>query len=462
MNELIKNQLINNNEIDLKNYTLSLLDIALNKSFIYEKDIQDIQFQIMQLLSENIIFFTKENSSSVKTETAESLLSSILYCLSFYLLSLNDAQKCLDILKTKPIKEIYENGKHFIKSEVKQSKELYEAIKANMLQTDLIAYNDTIDGLNEFFYSYDVEFSAHQTPCSIDYPLCFETTYLQGIMYMQSYLKGIYLENKFCKHFSNDEINSLLANYGKLYKFDYKDMLINIFKLIINNSLFSYILGKSPLDISIPKQELEYIEKKLQGFSKSDLSSFIDRIFEGFIFGLAINDQDLIEYINSYKKMFCSELTIHIEKKTLNKFVISTILDKKATITINENKKLSDKKFKTIINKISDCKEIKEKITKIRAEINNFEDFIDVLNAGILTENENILLFEELEEIELAMLIKNITQNQPYFDISDMTIDHMHLSSAQAEWQEYFKKFLKSLNKAKLDNIEYFLENLEC
>lgn len=462
MNELIKNQLINNNEIDLKNYTLSLLDIALNKGFISEKYVQDIQFQIMQLLSENIMFFTKENSSSVKTETAESLLSSILYCLNFYLLSLNNAQKCIDILKTKPIKEIYEDGKHFIKSEVKQSKKLYEAIKENMLQTDLIAYNDTIDGLNEFFYSYDVDFSAHQTPCSIDYPLCFETTDLQGIMYMQRYLKGIYVENKFCNHFRDDEINNLLANYGKLYKFDYMDMLINIFKLVINNSLFSYILGKSPLDISIPKQELEYIEKKLQGFSKSDLSSYIDRTFDEFIFELAINDQDLIGYINKYKKMFLSELTIHIEKKTLNIFVITTILDKKAIITINESKKLSDKEFKTIINEISSCEEIKEKITKIRAELNNFEDFIDVLNAGILTENENILLFNELEEIELAMLIKNIAQNQPYFDIFDITIDHMHLSSAQVQWQECFKKFLKSLRKAKLDNIEYFFENLEC
>lgn len=462
MNEIIKSQLINNNEIDLKNYTLSLLDIAYKKGIIAEKKVQDIQLEIMQLLSENILLFTKENSSSVKTETAESLLSSILYCLNFYLLGFNDAQKCLDVLKTEHIKKIYENSTAFIKDEINASKELFKLIKANKISTELIAYNDTIDGLNEFFYSYNAEFSAHEAPCSIDYPLCFEIIDLQGVMYMKSYLKSIYLENEFCSLFNDSEINNMLTSYGNLYKFDYKDMLINIFKLVINNSLFSFILGKNPVNLSITKQELIYIDKKFQDFSQSDINDYVNEAFKELIFTLSINDRNLIEYINRYKKLFLNELTIHSEERTLSKFVITSISDIKSTIKINENKKLSDEQFKVIINEISSCKEINEKVNIITTEINNFEDFIDMLNAGFLTKDEYTSLFNELEEIESAMLLNHITQNQPYFNIFYITIDTLHLSSAQILWQTCFTEFIKSLSQAKLNNIEYFLANLEC
>ena len=63
-----------------------------------------------------------------------------------------------------------------------------------------------------------------------DYPLYNNLIgKLDGVEFIKEYLNSLYLENLFCKKFSEDKIKYLL--YG--YSHDYKELIINIFEIVL-------------------------------------------------------------------------------------------------------------------------------------------------------------------------------------------------------------------------------------
>lgn len=47
-------------------------------------------------------------------------------------------------------------------------------------------------------------------------PLAIDDIRVQGVYYVKRYLERLHLENRFCRLFGNDEILSLLRNFGRL------------------------------------------------------------------------------------------------------------------------------------------------------------------------------------------------------------------------------------------------------
>src|SRR5690606_6035417 len=131
---------------------------------------------------------TRGESTSVTTETAESLLTSIVYAADAYLSSLADPVKAMADLKTMDIREIYERGVAEVSQCFEETKRLYREITANRLEVPVDAYNLTIDeALPVFLGKYGIIFDAHNTMASIDYPLAQDDMQLQGVFYMKKY-----------------------------------------------------------------------------------------------------------------------------------------------------------------------------------------------------------------------------------------------------------------------------------
>ncbi len=225
-------------------YTFSILKEGFRIGLIDKKTISSIQNQIMNILKDLITRYTVGESSSVPITTGEKLLASICYCIDAYCESFNDIEECIDVLKTKNIRELYEKGVELVTSYVDETRILYEKIKKDKLPIDLRAYDDTIDeGLSSFFKDYGVVFNAHDTMGSIDYPLTFDDMSIRGINYIKNYLNTLEVETFFCKFFSNNDIVKTLKQYGYIYNTDYRLELINVFEVLINNSIFSVLSG---------------------------------------------------------------------------------------------------------------------------------------------------------------------------------------------------------------------------
>lgn len=203
-------------------------------TFLDTEQIAAIQAHLMQILSEEILKYNHDQSSSVPAETAQSLFESMLYCITAYLNTLPDSAAAL---KTRDLEELYLCGLNLVKQYVKDSMALLLKVKATRVQTDLIAYNSTIDdGFHEFFRSYNPRFNAQDTVTTIDYPLLKDDMSVTGILYIKNYLTELLKENEFCAKYSKNHIRSLLFTYGVKYHLDYRDLLINIPELILEHS----------------------------------------------------------------------------------------------------------------------------------------------------------------------------------------------------------------------------------
>ena len=94
---------LDNAKISKNEYTLSLIREALKCGLIDENEEAKLKTKIYDGLASVLDEFTDGKSTSVSQEKANDLLSSFLYNIDAYLISLNDPEKALSELKSKPI-----------------------------------------------------------------------------------------------------------------------------------------------------------------------------------------------------------------------------------------------------------------------------------------------------------------------------------------------------------------------
>lgn len=105
-------QKINAGNINPDAYFLSLTDNALDAGLLTDKNIEDIQYQIYDILSDNICMYTGGASSSVTSKEANELMLSVLSVLDAFCMSeAGDLTGLIKMLKEKAgIKKCYEKG----------------------------------------------------------------------------------------------------------------------------------------------------------------------------------------------------------------------------------------------------------------------------------------------------------------------------------------------------------------
>jgi hypothetical protein len=99
----------------------------------------------MAMLGEAISAYTQYESSSVRTETAQGILQSLLYSIDFYLMKLSSLEQSMEALQKINIAQIYNQGLKLIKDDLKQALQLLQEVQNTKLAVSLIAYNDTIN-----------------------------------------------------------------------------------------------------------------------------------------------------------------------------------------------------------------------------------------------------------------------------------------------------------------------------
>lgn len=197
------------------------------------EEIAALQSRLLELLGEEILYYTGGKSSSVPAETAQSLFESMLYCIKAYLGTLPDPYATL---KTVDVQQLFVQGLYLVRQYEEESRQLWEEAKKTRVDTDLMVYNHTLDDyFREFFKSYNPRFQAHIIPGMgfLDYPLYRDDTDATGILYIRSYLNELIKENKFCAQYGKNHIRALLFTHGAKHHLDYRIMLVNIMELLL-------------------------------------------------------------------------------------------------------------------------------------------------------------------------------------------------------------------------------------
>lgn len=453
-------QLINNNfepnNLSKYQYTISLINECIRCEILPKTFSYNVQIKIGEILKSLIRKYTKGESTSVTVEKAEKLIIGIWYTIDAYMNSLDNVELALKVLKEEDMSYIYEQGKIVLENDLVYTENLYEKVLKNQIYTDLIAYKDTISGIANFFKLYDLEFEPDENAADIDYPLAFDDWNVAGVYYIKNYLWNLYVENEICSKFNNNNIEKILKSYGDIYKIDYRDLLINVFEMTINNAVFSILCNNSSLEIS--KKDFEKLNNNLKNINKEEVKTLISLTINKII-----KDYDLEEYEINYLKRYednLINLTFDALKRDnlMNLIVITDKVNNNETqIIIDQENRLDDETFRQIIEEILESDSVYEKISIINNKINSIKDYIDVLKSDCIFEDEYLLLFMSLSNLELSILAKFIFYGEYRMENLDLIKTLSNKINTNYEWEELYIDYLKSLSKDRLKEIEKFI-----
>lgn len=445
-------------------YTISILNEGLRVGLLSSKEVYHTQEQLMSILRILIKRYTQGESSSVTSETAGSILASVLYAVDAYLLHLNNPEKAIDILKKDNVQNVYEQGIDLIHQCFDETRQLYKKLNHNKLDVEVEAYNLTIDeSIPVFLKKYGIIFDAHNTMASIDYPLAIDDMSIQGVYYLRQYLTHLKLETQFCYLFSKDDLQQLLVNYGRICGFDYRIELFNIFELVLNNAIFSILSGGHANQIKISINQYKQLEKLFNKLDDSQAQSIILKAVDQLQYHFNINDLKMVDYLQHCGMNLGERLRNVLKHNRLETLVIfERELESKSIITtFKASDRMSDNRFRVLVEKIMNCKNAEDKISIIRKNFHSLYDYIDMLNADCLLNDEYEVLFKSFGDIELAVLMKIVFYEELRNDSTFLSSFHMVDKDRENIWQIYFIEFIQNIDINRKNAIENYVYDID-
>jgi hypothetical protein len=423
-----------------------LLVSCYQKKLLDENVLGNMYYERMELLKVKLKYYTKDESSSVMVEAAESILQCIDYTIGIYLKTFDNIELIIEEVKHTSLSNMLKMGQDLINKKILDSKKLFKKINESRLKVNNYSYNDTLDyGILLFFKEYDDFFAAHETPGSIDYQLCIDNMNYIGIEYIYNYLETLSLENEFCNNFNISEINKLLEGYDKKCEL----LLINIFELLLINSLGVIICRKDLNSLNINSLDREYIKNKLGKLSLEELQEELLKYEKICCEILEIKSGALVTYIKKSTLKVASLINESIKLNRLETVFISFNEDNgDEIIEYTDGEKMVNSEFKRLSEEIRGCSFVEDKIVLIKNNIKSLEDLVDMLSADCLFEDEYIMYFKSLSKMESTLLSKYI------YELS-------FENENEKEWYYEFNKYILGLSEEEQIAIRELKERIQ-
>lgn len=272
MNELRKTEIIKREELDELHYFNSLMEKGYEKALLNIQNIENLKIQSIELLKKRTQLYNGTESSSIPMETANMIMESNIYTIGFFLKTL-EPDNAITKFTEMTLFDMYVEGKRLIKRAVKVNKLLHHSILRNKIITQNETYNSTINGgIKGFFKLYNPDFEADKIKITADYPLYNNLIgKLEGIEFIEEYLKSIYLENEFCRIFNNKNIDYLLYGYSS----DFRELIINVFSIVLTAIVGCYLAEEDVSELTVSNSGITKIYNKLKGKSKFEIDNIL-------------------------------------------------------------------------------------------------------------------------------------------------------------------------------------------
>lgn len=253
---------------DPRNYFVSLIAEGRRQGIVNDVQAERIGMETMALLAKLTAKYTHGASASVRVETAQRLMASAMYCIGHGLKALGSAEAALGAVFGTAVSELHAQGLRRTEASVSEGRALLSEVQQGMLKTANLAYNDTLlHGIPAFFDAFDAEYGAHESPGSIDYPVC-RVPDLSGIEYILAFLKRLDAENRFCRAAGYSD--ALLNGYHKGGKL----LLLNLFELTLGCAAGAVLCGKAPIE-PLTRQDVVYLAQRLKETPQARLTGIL-------------------------------------------------------------------------------------------------------------------------------------------------------------------------------------------
>lgn len=447
MNNIEKLIHIDRHKLNEEFYFRSLIEEAASLGMIDEEDVENIQYQCLELLKHRIEKLNQGESSSVRVEIAEKIMISNLYTVGIWLKTMDDADEAIKEIKKTHISLIYEKGRKRIDTKLNSARHIHMMVLKNFLKTDNYTYNATLkDGINGFFKIYNPDYEAHEIRITADYPLSIPVNNLAGIEFVLKYLENIYYENMFCAYFSAEDIENMMFGYSE----DYKLLVINIYEVVLIVAIGCKIAGKKAFDLNIIPVHRKIVADKLFLKSEEEIERVVIRASEELEEELNINNIYMKLYIkNSLPKVISSIINAAKLNTFENLFISKKIPELNKKIKFDYGIKMEDELYRSMVQEIIQCRYLSDELLIIKRKIKSMADMEDLLLEDELSENEINAVLQGLDMIETAALARRHDfreENKYDFSIEELKLRNCLEKFISMQEENQKKLLLKTMN----------------
>ena len=308
MSDILKFFPIREEDLDQRAYFSSLLESSARVGLISEKGIMAIRSGLWELLREQAKKRCGGKSSSLPKELAEELLESIAFVIGVKLKAFLTLDEAVSALMAVSVKELFDDGMEIVRMKMANSKRLQNKILKNLFNTPNVYYKATVaDGINGFFKLYKPQFEAQNIHITADYPIFLERPELDGVEFIERYLRYIDAENAFLTLFDPLSVHRLMC----AVKSDYADIPINFFEPVFMTAAGCVILGKNPSELSLSPTEAERLGKMFCGAAREEIDSVLNEVLARLA-----NCMKIPPHSENYARLSVTKLSAWIEKCT--------------------------------------------------------------------------------------------------------------------------------------------------
>ena len=270
-----------------------------------------IQGKLWQLLERQTQRYTMEVSASVRVETAQELLESLLYCLR---LGLRGKENRRALLLHGDYPALVRAGLAQVDREIQAGLRRYQYLCNHPPAVTNRAYRDTVGDILTFFHRYNPQFLAHRVECSIDYQLFLPVgEELVGISYLNAYLSRLLLENLLLRRFSRGELAGCLRAATP----DYEDLLVNLYEPVLQNSVALALLGWGPEGLSVSQAGRQQLQDLLEPLTLQERAAALEQAAARLWNTLDLGEPAAREYLRQSAATLAPRLDVALTHHTL-------------------------------------------------------------------------------------------------------------------------------------------------
>ena len=341
-NGLDKIYVIDRAQLSEEFYFQSLLEQAYGKGILNDNDIERLQYECLTLLAEKTERYNSGDSSSIRVEKAQSIMTSNLFTIGFWLKAYPNPDDAITALLNEPVNELYQKGRMRIDKMLEATKAIHRKLPGQLVITENEFFRITIeDAINGFFKLYYPDFAAHKIHITADYPIFNPIPKLAGIEFIHAYVNAMYHENQFCGYFSSDGIHHLLRGYAE----DYQKLPINIYELILIAAIGCTIAGTDAYRLDITDTGTAYLQQTFSKISQNEVFKTV-RQSAGELTRCLGCPNGIARYVQNSLPLIAGKIEMAAQAHTLERvFFTPAFPENKSTIFFSFGEKIANEKY---------------------------------------------------------------------------------------------------------------------
>ena len=306
--------------LNYSEYTLSLLKECLRTGVIEEVEEATLRAKLFDGLALVIDEYTEGKSTSVSNEKANELLSSLLYNVDAYFISLKNPERALNELREKTVKYLYDAGGIQLKRVLTDCTALLFNNKKNRLPGGSDIYNRALDeDVRAFTKAYNIRFGAHRNPVIPRYKTALAPKG-SGVVRLKRYLTNLLTENLFCRFYDSEEMKTVIA-FEVMRANDMESSVGNLYLPTLRCAVISQFLMPGNTHVLLSEDDVKNAEALLDEYTPDEIRKILTAAFsrlpeQNREYHQKVFENDLPQIISSVKNNTLRTLLAYLPKNS--------------------------------------------------------------------------------------------------------------------------------------------------